>query len=80
MEQKILKEVSRVLQKYNCKNCIVAGNFDDEEGTEHFFGYFSVEEATRKDGKASVKSAMLSFMNVGRLYQSAREHILRRML
>lgn len=71
------KNLSKLLRKYKMHNCIFAGNYFDDD-KEQFIGIFATEYCDM--GKAPVKSIMLSLLNAGRIYQSAREFILKNVI
>ena len=69
-EKIFMEELSSLLRKYNLKNCIFAGNNDDDK----MIGIFCIE----KYGIGhSMQDSVLSFANSARMYQSSRELILK---
>ena len=69
-EYDFLKELSDLVKKYKLKNCVFAGENEDDK----MIGLFCIEKW--KTGH-SFKDSINSFSNAARLYQSAREHMQR---
>jgi hypothetical protein len=69
-ENDFLKELSEVCKKYELKNCIFAGTTNDNK----MIGLFCIETFGRGH---SFLDSVLSFSNAARMYQSAREHMLK---
>ena len=66
------EELSILLQKYNLKNCIFAGENKDKK----MIGLFCIEKY--KQGY-TLKDLTLTFSNAARIYQATREHVLKMM-
>jgi len=67
-EKKFLKELSDVVKKHNLKNCVFAGENEDDK----MVGLFSFENY---GGSHSAKSIIDASLNAARLYQASREKI-----
>lgn len=69
-ENDFLKDLSEVLKKHNLRNCVFAGENEDDK----MIGLFCIE----KYGSGhSMNEAITCYANAARLYQSAREHMFR---
>ena len=69
-EDEFLKDLSDVLKKHNLKNCVFAGENEDDK----MIGLFCVE----KYGIGyNFKDTISAYGNAARIYQSAREHMLK---
>jgi hypothetical protein len=71
-EDSFCEELSILLQKYNLKNCIFAG--DDESGK--MIGLFCIEKYKQRH---SLRDLTSTFSNAARMYQATREHVLKMM-
>jgi len=68
-EKDFCEELSKLLKKYNLKNCVFAGENEDDK----MIGYFCIE---KYEERRTLKDSISSFANIARLYQSSREHML----
>jgi hypothetical protein len=71
-EDSFCEELSSLLQKYNLKNCIFAGENEDDK----MIGLFCIEKY--KQGH-SLRDLTSTFSNAARMYQATREHVLKMM-
>jgi hypothetical protein len=72
---KILDDLKTLLQKYGCKNVVFAADIDipDDKQEKGFIGLISCEKFRER---TTIREFALSYANVARMYQSAREKIL----
>jgi hypothetical protein len=72
---KILDELKPILQRYGCKNVVFAADVDvpDDKQEKGFIGLISCEKFREP---TSLREFALSYANIARMYQSAREKIL----
>lgn len=67
-EEKFLKDLSKLVKKYNLKNCVFAGENEDDK----MVGYYCIEKVGQP---ATSKDLIECCLNATRMYQSAREKI-----
>ena len=68
---KFSQELSELCRKYKLKNCIFAGN--DDDNNDKMIGLFCCES---ENGKTTLHNIISSSFNASRIYQAAREKIL----
>jgi hypothetical protein len=67
-DEKFLKELSKLCNKYNLKNCIFAG----ENSEDKMMGFYCIEKIGKTTtGRDVIECSLLA----ARMYQSAREKI-----
>ena len=69
-EDEFLKKLSDLLKKYNLKNCIFAGENEDDK----MLGFFCIEKYNEG---CSFKDSICAYSNAARMYQSAREKMMK---